>query len=52
MSNLLGLVENSIGGFKKDNDYFKLNISEQPQLYEKVSNSEVLNALDKIYNGY
>jgi hypothetical protein len=37
---------------KKDKDYFKLNVAEQPQLYEKVSNSGVLNALDKIYNGY
>lgn len=37
---------------KKDNDYFKLNVAEQPQRYERVNNSEVLNALDKTYNGY
>ena len=33
---------------KKDADYFKLTVAEQPQLYKKESNKEVVSALDKI----
>jgi hypothetical protein len=37
---------------KKDADYFKLTLDEQPQLYKKESNTEVLSALDKIIFDY
>ena len=41
MSNLLGLVENSVGGFKKDNDYFKLNFEEHNGILRRYD--EVIN---------
>jgi hypothetical protein len=37
---------------KKDADFYRLTIASQPQFYKKESNSEVLNKLDKIYNGF
>jgi len=37
---------------KKDADYFKLTVAEQPQLYKKESNKEVVSALDKIIFDY
>lgn len=37
---------------KKDTDYFKLTIAEQPQLYKKESNKEVVSVLDKIIFDY
>jgi hypothetical protein len=37
---------------KKNVDYFKLTIAEQPQLYNKESNTEVVSALDKIIFDY
>lgn len=37
---------------KKDADYFKLTVAEQPQLYKKESNTEVVSALDKIIFDY
>jgi hypothetical protein len=37
---------------KKDVDYFKLTIAEQPQLYKKESNKEIVSALDKIIFDY
>lgn len=37
---------------KRDADYFKLTVAEQPQLYKKESNIEVLSALDKIIFDY
>lgn len=32
---------------KRDADYFKLTVAEQPQLYKRESNTEVVSALDK-----
>lgn len=37
---------------KRDADYFKLTVAEQPQLYKRVSNTEVVSALDKIVFDY
>ena len=37
---------------KRNTDFFKLTVAKQPQLYKKETNSEILKALDKIYNGY
>ena len=37
---------------KKDAEFFRLTIASQPQAYKKESNIEVLEKLDKIYNGY
>lgn len=37
---------------KKGAEYFKLTVSEQPQLYEKESNTEVISTLDKIIFDY
>jgi hypothetical protein len=37
---------------KRDADYFKLTVAEQPQLYKKESNTEVVSALDKIIFDY
>jgi ribosomal protein S13 len=37
---------------KKDAEFFRLTIASQPQPYKKESNLEVLEKLDKIYNGY
>ena len=37
---------------EKDADYFKLTVAEQPQLYKKESNKEVVSALDKIIFDY
>lgn len=37
---------------KRDADFFRLTIASQPQLYKKESNIEVLEKLDKIYDGY
>ena len=37
---------------KKDADYFKLTVAEQPQLYKKESNTEIQSTLDKIIFDY
>jgi hypothetical protein len=37
---------------KKDANYFKLTVAEQPQLYKKESNTELVSALDKIIFDY
>ena len=37
---------------KRDANYFKLTVAEQPQLYKKESNKEVVSALDKIIFDY
>ena len=37
---------------KRDADYFKLTVAEQPQLYKKESNTEVISTLDKIIFDY
>ena len=37
---------------KRDADYFKLTVAEQPQLYKRESNTEVVSALDKIIFDY
>lgn len=37
---------------KRDADYFKLTVAEQPQLYKKETKTEVLSALDKIIFDY
>ena len=37
---------------KRDADFYRLTIASQPQLYKKESNIEVLEKLDKIYDGY
>ena len=50
--------ENSIVVFddtyylKKNAEFYRLTIASQPQAYKKESNKEVLEKLDKIYNGY
>jgi hypothetical protein len=37
---------------KRDANYFRLTVAEQPQLYKKESNTEVVSALDKIIFDY
>ena len=37
---------------KRDADYFKLTVAEQPQLYKKESNTELVSDLDKIIFDY
>lgn len=37
---------------KRDADYFKLTVAEQPQLYKKESNTELISDLDKIIFDY
>lgn len=37
---------------KRGANFFKLTVAKQPQPYVKEINSEILKALDKIYNGY
>lgn len=37
---------------KRDANYFKLTVAEQPQLYKKERNTEVVSALDKIIFDY
>lgn len=37
---------------KRNTDFFKLTVAKQPQPYVREINSEILKALDKIYNGY
>lgn len=37
---------------KRDANYFRLTVAQQPQLYKKVSNTEVVSALDKIIFDY
>ncbi|WP_297516451.1 hypothetical protein [Flavobacterium sp.] len=37
---------------KRDADYFKLTVAEQPQLYKKESNTELVSELDKIIFDY
>jgi hypothetical protein len=37
---------------KRDANYFRLTVAQQPQLYKKISNTEVVSALDKIIFDY
>ena len=37
---------------KRDSDFYKLSVASQSQAYKKESNSDVLNKLNKIYNGF
>ena len=37
---------------KRDANYFKLTVAEQPQLYKKERNTEVVSTLDKIIFDY
>jgi hypothetical protein len=37
---------------KRDSNYFRLTVDEQPQLYKKESNTEVISTLDKIIFDY
>jgi hypothetical protein len=37
---------------KRDANYFRLTVAKQPQLYKKLSNTEVVSALDKIIFDY
>ena len=37
---------------KRDSDFYKLSVASQSQAYKKESNLDVLNKLNKIYNGF
>ena len=37
---------------RRETIFYKLTVAKQPQVYKRVNNSEIINELDKIYNGY